>query len=244
MHLVGSYQYRVKMHGTMNIKKTQVLCFSATLRPPKNPLTAAVASTSSGWRSMTSGRTARTWDTTTSDKPCWALPTTSWTKIWVLSSWTWQWICMRKAWTSGSLSTWRKTENGLRPWILHNAVKGLQVWNDGLQENKWKKLLRFDLSWRLALKISFYWSVTPSKDPWINRWPSSTGYASFDSKIIASRDRKSAEIFHWFSPPFSSDTLIPLFMFFGIPNKVRLGFWNTRGLFEDLTICIFLLLYE
>ena len=30
---------------------------------------------------------------------------------------------------------------------------------------------------------------------------------------IASRDRKCAEIFHWISAPFSSNTLIPLFMF-------------------------------
>jgi hypothetical protein len=61
---------------------------------------------------------------------------------------------------------------------------------------------------------------------------------------IASRDRKSAEIFHRVLAPLSSNTLIPLFMGLQNTNKVILGICNTRGLYEDLTICIFLLLYE
>jgi hypothetical protein len=61
---------------------------------------------------------------------------------------------------------------------------------------------------------------------------------------IASRDRKSAEIFHRVFAPLYRNTLIPLFMCLQNPNKVTLGICNTRGLSDGLTICIFLLLYE
>jgi hypothetical protein len=111
--------------------------------------------------------------------------------------------------------------------------------NKNKKKNKWESLLRFESFMGMNVKHflllgcdAIQGDVTPAVKPILI------------AENIASRVRKCAKIFHWISAPFSSNTLIPLFMFLDIPNKVRLDVWNTRVLFEDLTVCIFLLLYE